>query len=55
MSYYEVSSMQSIKLTGESKKQFCYFYLVPSSKTLAEECGSALYDHKTKELLGKSK
>ena len=37
MSYYEVSSMQSIELNGESKKCFCYFYLVPDSKSLAEE------------------
>jgi len=40
-SYYEVLLMQSIKLTGESKKHFCYFYLVPNSKALAEEWESA--------------
>ena len=28
-SYYETSSMQSIELTGESKKRFRYFYFVP--------------------------
>jgi hypothetical protein len=33
-SYYETSSMQSIELTGESKKRFRYFYLVPDSKSL---------------------
>ena len=27
MSYYKVSSMQSIELTGKSKKCFHYFYL----------------------------
>jgi hypothetical protein len=37
-SYYEVSLMQSIKLTGKSKKCFCCFYLIPDSKTLAKEC-----------------
>jgi hypothetical protein len=29
--------MQSIELIGESKKRFSYFYLVPGSKSLAEE------------------
>jgi hypothetical protein len=29
--------MQSIELLGESKKRFRYFYLVPDSKSLAEE------------------
>ena len=35
-SYYEVSTMQSIKLTGKSKKCFHYFYLIPDSKSLAK-------------------
>ncbi len=43
-SYYETLSMQSIELTGESKKRFRYFYLVPDSKSLAEERESASYD-----------
>ena len=47
--------MQSIELTGESKKQFCFFYLVPNSKTLAEGCETATYDHEAKELLAKTK
>jgi 2-iminoacetate synthase ThiH len=47
--------MQSIKLTGESKKCFCYFYLVPKSKLLAKEHESAFYDREAEELLGKSK
>jgi hypothetical protein len=53
--YYEVSSLQSIELTGESKKRFCYFYLVPDSKSLAEECKSASYDRKVEELLGEAR
>jgi len=53
-SYYEVSSMQSIELTGESKKRFRFFYLVPDSKTLAEERESASYDREAEELLGES-
>jgi hypothetical protein len=36
-SYYKVFTMQFIELTGESKKCFRYFYLVPDSKSLAEE------------------
>ena len=36
-SQFEVSTMQSIELIGESKKRFRYFYLVPDSKSLAEE------------------
>ena len=47
--------MQSIKLTSEIKKHFCYFYLVPDSKSLAEECKSASYHCKAEELLGKAK
>jgi hypothetical protein len=54
-SYYEVSSMQSIKLTGESKKRFRYFYLVPDLKSLAEERESASYDCEVEELLGEAK
>jgi hypothetical protein len=54
-SYYKVFSMQSIKLTGESKKCFCYFYLVPDSKSLAEERKSASYNCKAGELLGEAK
>jgi hypothetical protein len=54
-SYYETSSMQSIELTGESKKRFRYFYLVPDSKSLAEERESASYDREAEELLGESK
>ena len=53
-SYYEVSSMQSIELTGESKKRFRYFYLVPDSKSLAEERESASYDREAEELLGEA-
>ncbi len=54
-SHYEVSTMQSIKLTKESKKRFRYFYLVPDSKSLAKERETASYDHKAEELLGKIK
>ena len=43
--------MQSIKLTGKSKKRFCYFYLVPDSKALAEECTSASNDCKAKMIM----
>ncbi len=34
--YYKVAMMMSINLTGKSKKHFCYFYLVPDSKSLAK-------------------
>jgi hypothetical protein len=54
-SYFEVSPMQFIQLTSKSKKCFLYFYLVPDSKTLTEECESATYDRKAEELLGKAK
>ena len=54
-SYYEVTPMQSIELTGESKKRFRYFYLVPDSKSLAEECEAASYDREAEELLGEAK
>ena len=54
-SYYEVSPMQSIELTGESKKRFRYFYLVPDSKSLAEERESATCDREAEELLGEAK
>ncbi len=37
-SYYEVSTMQSMELTGKSKKRFRYFYLILDSKSLAKEC-----------------
>ena len=47
--------MQSIELTAESKKCFCYFYLVPHLKALAKECESASYNCEAEELLGKSK
>jgi hypothetical protein len=47
--------MQSIELTAESKKCFCYFYLVPHLKALAKECESASYNCEAGELLGKSK
>jgi len=47
--------MQSIKLTGKSKKRFGYFYLVPDSKSLAEERECASYDHEAEELLGEAK
>ncbi|KAL3803843.1 hypothetical protein HJC23_004005 [Cyclotella cryptica] len=53
-SYYEVSTMQSIELTGESKKRFRFFYLVPDSKSLAEERESASYDREAEELLGEA-
>ena len=36
-SYYEVATMMSIDLTGESKKRFRYFYLILDSKSLAKE------------------
>jgi hypothetical protein len=55
ISYYEVTMMMSIDLTGESKKQFRYFYLVPDSKSLAEERKNTVYDHEAEELLGESK
>ena len=54
-SHYEVSTMQSIELTGESKKRFRYFYLVPDSKSLAEERETASYDREAEELLGEAK
>jgi hypothetical protein len=54
-SYYEVSSMQSIELTGESKKRFRYFYLILNFRLLAKERESTSYDHETKELLGEAK
>jgi predicted enzyme involved in methoxymalonyl-ACP biosynthesis len=54
-SLYEVSTMQSIELTGESKKRFCYFYLVLDSKSLVEERETASYDRKAEELLGEAK
>ena len=54
-SYYEVSSMQSIKLTGKSKKCFYYFYLILDSKSLAEEWEYASYDREAKGLLGEAK
>ena len=36
-SFFETNSMQSIELIRKSKKRFRYFYLVPDSKSLAEE------------------
>jgi hypothetical protein len=54
-SHYEVSTMQSIELTGESKKRFRYFYLVPDSKSLAEERETVSYDHEAEEFLGEAK
>ena len=54
-SYYEVATMMSIDLTGESKKRFRYFYLVPDSKSLAEEREHTAYDREAEELLGESK
>jgi hypothetical protein len=47
--------MQSIDLTGESKKRFRYFYLVPGSKSLVEEHKSSSYDREAEELLGEAK
>ena len=38
--------MQSIELTNESKKHFCYFYLISDSKSLAKEREAASYDRK---------
>ena len=55
MSYFEPNSMQSIELTGKSKKRFRYFYLVPDSKSLAEERESESYDREAKELLSEAK
>ena len=55
MSYYEVATMMSIELTGESKKHFCYFYLIPDSKSLAKEREHTAYDREAEELLGESK
>ena len=54
-SYYEVTTMMSINLTGKSKKCFCYLYLVLDSKSLAEECEHSVYNFKAKELLGDAK
>jgi hypothetical protein len=54
-SYYEVSSMQSIELTGKSKKHFHHFYFVPDSNSLAEERKLTSHDRKAKELLGEAK
>ena len=54
-SYYEVATMMSINLAGESKKRFRYFYLVPDSKSLAEERENTAYDREAEELLGESK
>jgi hypothetical protein len=54
-SHYDVSTMQSIELTSESKKRFRYFYLVPDSKSLSEERESASYDREAKELLSEAK
>jgi hypothetical protein len=54
MSYFETNLMQSIELTSESKKRFCFFYLILDSKLLAEEYESELYDCEAKELLGKA-
>jgi hypothetical protein len=54
-SYYKVATMQSIKLTGKSKKRFCYFYLIPDSKSLSEERESVSYNREAKELLGEAK
>jgi hypothetical protein len=54
-SYFETNSMQSVKLIGESKKRFRYFYLVPDSKSLAEERESELYDQEAEEVLGKAR
>jgi hypothetical protein len=48
-SYYKVLIMQSIKLTGKSKKCFRYFYLVPGSESLAEECESASNDREAED------
>ncbi len=53
-SYYKVATMMSIKLTGESKKHFRYFYLIPDSKSLAKRCKHTAYDHEAEELLGES-
>ena len=47
--------MQSIELTGKSKKWFRFFYLVLDSKSLMEEWESTSYDHKAEELLGETK
>ena len=54
-SCYESMTIQSIALTGESKKHFPYFYLVLDSKSLAEECESASYNRKAEELLSEAK
>jgi hypothetical protein len=54
-SYYKVLSMQSIKLTGDSKKRFCYFYLIPDFKSLAKERESTSYDREAEEFLGEAK
>ena len=47
--------MQSIKLTGKSKKHFHYFYLVPDSKSLAEERESVFYNCEAEDLLGEAR
>jgi hypothetical protein len=54
-SYFETALMQSIELTNESKKRFCYFYLISDSKSLAKERKAASYDRKAKELLGEAR
>jgi hypothetical protein len=54
-SYYKISTMQSIELTGKSKKCFHYFYLILDSKLLAKECKTATYNREAKELLGEAK
>jgi hypothetical protein len=47
--------MQSIKITSKSKKRFCFSYLIPESKSLAEECKSASYNCEDEQFLGKAK
>jgi hypothetical protein len=47
--------MQSIELIGESEKRFRYFYLVPDSKSLAEERETTSYDREAEEILGETK
>ena len=47
--------MMYVKLTGESKKPFHYFYPIPDSKSLTNKHKHPTYDHKAEVLLGKSK
>jgi hypothetical protein len=36
-SMFETAPMQSLELTGETKKSFCWCYLIADSKQLADD------------------